>query len=67
MQKYIFLQLGISCFLVMSSQQRKHIWKLKGLRLSSYVSIYTQYTHTHHCYIAYWVQLVMLKQSGAPE
>lgn len=54
MQMYLFLQLCISCFLVMSSLQRKHIWKLKGLSLSSYVSIYTQYTLTPllHCLLS---------------
>ena len=59
MQKYLFFPAGYFLFFGDVFSTKKAYLKTERSQ--------PVYTHTHHCYIAYQVQLVMLKQSGAPE
>ena len=69
MQKYLFFPAGYFLFFGDVFSTKKAYLKTESSQPQFLcVHLYTVHTHTHHhCYIAYQVLLVMLKQSGAPE
>ena len=70
MQKYLLFSSWV--FLVfwwclLNKESIFENWKVSTSVLFMCPFIHSTHTHHHHCYIAYQVQLVMLKKSGAPE